>query len=281
MTILVGLDSSSLSRQALAMAINIALKTKTSIRLVHVIDLAGSTPFIPGEADTRSVLHRLEEEGRKLLADSEQMCKEAGVECQPPQMPHGRVSDCLLANLAGISMVCLGHRGIKSYLLTSGSVAEEILKVAEVPLLTIRSTGENEGQWQAITRILISIDGSDYGFLALKKSIPLVKAFSAQLSAIHVASHGASHNAEKEQMAKRVREIALENSLEIDLSITESTNDPAAMIIDASRGFDLIIAACHCRTSLVHAVFGSSVTEAIMRESKVPVLAYGLHSLTI
>jgi len=150
--ILVPIDGSEPSEQALAEAIALARSNKGQIRLLHVIDELsfvlgagfGVASAGYGGRHRDEIISLLEESGKKLLAESQARVQEAGVECTTvcSDTFHGR----LAAQVSGqakawpAQLIVLGSHGRRGLdRLFLGSDAEQILREAPVPVLLVRA----------------------------------------------------------------------------------------------------------------------------------------------
>jgi nucleotide-binding universal stress UspA family protein len=142
--ILVPVDGSSSSRQGLAEAIDIARLTAGSIRLVHVVDEPMLAIGLDGGACTPDLIEAFREAGRRILDDATQTVKFGGVAVDDQLLDsfEGRLCELVVkaaqdwhADLIVIGTH--GRRGVGRVLL--GSDAEQILRLAPVPVLLVRS----------------------------------------------------------------------------------------------------------------------------------------------
>ena len=141
--ILVPVDGSATSERGLDEAVKLAKLSGASIHLVHVLDrflLMGTSP----ETYTVDVLGVQKEAGARILEEAKARVAAGGIEVTTflsEPLP-GRVCDvvCDQAREAAADLIVLGthgRRGIGRLLV--GSDAEQILRVAPVPVLLIRA----------------------------------------------------------------------------------------------------------------------------------------------
>ena len=142
--ILVAVDGSETADAALQEAIKLAKDHDSQIRLLHVVDLtmAYSAVEAPYIFEYRKAM---EEEGKKVLADSAALPRSAGIQCE---------SKCVVTFAEHIydvieeeakqwpaDLVVIGthgRRGIRRLLL--GSVAEGLTRISSKPILLIHGT---------------------------------------------------------------------------------------------------------------------------------------------
>lgn len=142
--ILVPFDSSPVSDRALDEAIRLARAMSARLRIVHAVNTRfPQLDQLEDIVDVNEVGARLEEAGRKLLAQAEQKARQAGVEAETRlhRTDGKRVVDVLGgdADAWGADLIVMGTHGRTGFdYLLLGSVAEEFLRVTPTPLLLVR-----------------------------------------------------------------------------------------------------------------------------------------------
>jgi len=138
--ILVPVDGSSTSIRGLDEAIGLAKLGGGSLRLVHVLD---RVVFPGGETYTVDVFGLLREAGERILQKMKAHAAAAGVDASTflSEVLPGRVCDVVVeqAKEFGADLIVLGthgRRGVSRLLV--GSDAEQIVRVAPVPVLLVR-----------------------------------------------------------------------------------------------------------------------------------------------
>ena len=148
--ILVPIDGSATSDRGLEEAIAIARMTGGSIRLLHVLDeLVFVSGFETGATYMTTVLPALRQRSERILAAGRERVAAAAVavETQPVECFARRPSDVIVeqATQWPADLIVLGthgRRGVNRLML--GSDAEQVLRMAPVPVLLVRS-GEIAG----------------------------------------------------------------------------------------------------------------------------------------
>jgi len=143
--ILVPIDGSPCSLKGLDEAIRVARLTGGTLRLMHVVDeLKYVTGFETFTAYNDDLLPMMEEAGREILEQGRLMAERAGVQAEVMLFTTlaGRVSDLVVeqAKAGSADLIVIGshgRRGVGRALM--GSDAEQILRVAPVPVLLVRS----------------------------------------------------------------------------------------------------------------------------------------------
>ena len=177
-----------------------------------------------------------------------------------------------------------GRRGLRRLLL--GSVAEEVVRLAPCPVLTVLGRGETEPRPRFGT-IVVPIDFSEHSKLALGYAAEIAKLHGARIKLFHVVEETVypafylpmlpSGEAVTERLIKegtsRLRGLAGEAVGSIECEVHLESGRAVSKIVDFAQreGGDLIVIASHGLTGLSHMLLGS-VTESVVRQASCPVL---------
>jgi nucleotide-binding universal stress UspA family protein len=146
--ILVPIDGSPTSDRGLDEAIALARVTGGSIRLVNILDdLVFTTGFETGATYTRTVLPALRQHSERILAAGRQRVTAASVavdaltiECFA-RRPCDVIVEAAVQWPADVIVIGThGRRGVNRMML--GSDAEQVVRMAPVPVLLVRSAGK-------------------------------------------------------------------------------------------------------------------------------------------
>jgi nucleotide-binding universal stress UspA family protein len=173
-----------------------------------------------------------------------------------------------------------GRRGLRRLLI--GSVAEEVLRTAPCPVLTVRDEDDSTPAW-VVRNILVPIDFSDASLNALRHAKELALTHGAQITLLHAveevvypSAYGIEPaNLPGPQVIDRVEENLA------DLARTEIGYEH--VVVQANLGYapstildytqehevDLITIATHGRSGLKRMLLGS-VTERVVRRAPAP-----------
>lgn len=142
--ILIPVDGSDTANKALVAGLRMARETSANVRLLHALnEMAYLGGMAPDGTWSGDLIGMVREAGAKVLADATAIAESAGVE--PSQVlleePGKRLGEAVAeaAKLWGADLVVVGshgRRGLGRVLLGSG--AEQILRLAPVPVLVVR-----------------------------------------------------------------------------------------------------------------------------------------------
>lgn len=142
--ILVPLDGSKTSMRGLDEAIKLARLEKARLRLIHVVDVFVVTPTLEGGTYIDDIQETFRASGQKMLAKAEALARKRGAKVDSVQFDPvgGRAADVIIAQAKKwradlIVIGTHGRRGLSR--LVMGSDAEQIIRAAPVPVLTVRA----------------------------------------------------------------------------------------------------------------------------------------------
>jgi len=146
-TILVGTDFSECSLHALSVAHNLAAGTRAKVIVAYATPTAWSLPpgLSVGLGEGSNWLELLQREAREQLDQFVDLARVRGLEADDKVLLMGSPAQALLqyAKTHAIDMIVLGTHGRSSVArLMLGSVTETVVHNAEVPVLTVRGSGE-------------------------------------------------------------------------------------------------------------------------------------------
>ena len=145
--ILVPVDGSATSNKALAAGLQLARESGGQVRILHTMD---QVAYLSGFDDNGEVIKVTRQNAAKVLDDAMEIAKASGVPADqqlidlPGQRLGQAVSDAALAWQADLLVVGThGRRGIGRVLMGSG--AEQVVRMAPVPVLVIRADARGPG----------------------------------------------------------------------------------------------------------------------------------------
>jgi nucleotide-binding universal stress UspA family protein len=139
--LLVPVDGSDASMDAVAEAIALADRLGASIHGLYVVDPAQFHGFTTEDV----AVEHLERTGEAGLADLTERCRSHDVPVETT-MERGHPGEAIVTFAADEGLDCIvmathGRRGLNHYLL--GSIAERVVRHAPVPVLTVRAGTED------------------------------------------------------------------------------------------------------------------------------------------
>lgn len=185
-------------------------------------------------------------------------------------------------NIVMVVLSTHGRTGIERVF--TGSVAEQIIRKADCAVMTLRDSAESFVEGKEITRILVPVDFSVYGYAALDFATSLAIGIGAELSIIHVDDHDHSATKEHPHGAPEMdeRQHGLWDQLKQFKPSVDSVKyihkifkgDPAKEISDYAneKHYDFVVVGTHGRTGLGRVLMGS-VAEQVVRNTKCPIVS--------
>ena len=290
--ILVPLDFSPASTQALDYAVWLAKQFRAAIHLVHVYppDEASS---VPGAAhllfETAKTIERLNEELTGIHRKHVPAFRPENCHIRAGRPYEQIINLAREINADLIALSTRGHSGLKHLLL--GSTAERVVRNAPCPVLVARKrkqrTKANREAF-AVRTILVPTDFSQCALAGTEYAAFLARKLNATLRLFHamypytnyvfvdragVRLSGLAEAVEEtaRQEMNALKQMEFLRGLRLD---TEILPGPAVDEICAAASqpdVDLIITSTHGRTGFQHAIIGS-VAEHVVRYAECPVL---------
>ena len=280
--ILVPLDGTAESNAALPAARTMARATGASVFLLQVLESDESRASADQAAD------RLTRVAGELAGN--------GVQVESAVRP-GQAADEILQQVSAqaadlVMMRTRGQAGLQRALM--GSVAERLLSRSDVPIVMLRPGGR---RMDKLEHLLVPVDGSPGGALALSSGVGLAKATGAQIHLIEVVVplvfqtvtpadghmyYDPAWDDEALSAAQAYVEgllTRLQGSGVVASGEAHSAPDIATRIVQAAdeHTIDLIVMSTQALTGLQRALLGS-VADAVMRTAPCPVLLLHRHN---
>ncbi|MCP3957124.1 MAG: universal stress protein [bacterium] len=290
--ILLPTDFSACASAALAHAIFLTDHFDARLDLLHVVAIHTHDPFNPAAhfPDANDIFHKLQEmtasEMRQLTGDRQtdhldiREVQRRGISAAPEIVAYAEEEGCDL-----IVMGAHGRRGLRRFLL--GSVAEEVVRLAPCPVLTMR--GEESQPLSKVRKIVAPIDFSEPAKEALLAAKDLAATFGSRVDVVHVVEpsldpqlylpfHDRFASYSAEELVAAVRDglgpmVAGLGGPEVEGEVEVLEGHAAARITEYAEAVDadLIVIATHGLTGVLRFLLGS-VTEKVVRGASCPVL---------
>ncbi len=285
--LLLARDFSSISDRALRHALDLAARTGAALHLLHVDVLHDdNTTQSPGTGLDK-IREELKNDPRAasdeaLDAVSIHEVTERDVSAGPAILMYASENDIDL-----ITLGTHGRRGPKRILL--GSVAEEVVRRASVPVLTVRG-GEDATHLPVggVDRMLVPVDFSDPSREALRHARELASLYGADLDLLYVveeALHPAFYvggvssiydvepDIEEKARAHLQKFANKTPGAKVNINVHAVPGQAAASILSfvEEHEIDLVTTSTHGRTGMDRFLLGS-VAEKLVRHLRCPVL---------
>ncbi|MFC7081327.1 universal stress protein [Halorussus caseinilyticus] len=269
----------------------------TDAAIGHAADLAdrfGATVHVLFVADTNrdsvtlvgtDVVDALEREGADIVEPVADDVRARGVECES-EIAQGDPATTIAdyAESRGMDLVVMptrGRTGLSRYLL--GSVTEKVVRLSEVPVLTIRTHDDARTSFP-YENVLIPTDGSEAASGAIDRAVDFASAFDATLHAVSVIddtslgfdvrSASASGELEATADAALADAAARASDAGVEAVVEEVLRGEVARTIREyaeDNDIDVVVMGTAGRGGADRVLLGS-VTERLVRTSPVPVV---------
>ena len=286
-------DFSRCAEQALPYAILLAREFHAELHMLHAVVLFAEDPYNPAYhfPDKEELFQKLNQLATERMAKllegvdtddlSIKQVKRRGISAAEVILEYAIEEDINL-----IVMGTHGRRGLKRILL--GSVAEEVLRKAPCPVLTVREQAEPRPA-NEIIHILVPIDFSSYSQIALIHARELAHRFGAKLQLLHVIEdteiHPAFYNAgvfsirdlrptieeETKELLQRFYTTVPGPEVPVEYHVIYGRATQEIPEFARQHNSDLIVMSTHGLTGL-EAILIGSVTEKVVRYAPCPVL---------
>jgi len=284
-------DFSRCADQAKDHALFIAKEAGAELIMLHAIVLHADDPHDPAHHfdDVDEIRQRLESLARVKMKETVAASGSADLKITLDQVRGLSAADTILNYSADhdidlIVMGTTGRRGLEHVFL--GSVAEEVVRRAHCPVMTVRESRERRSV-EDVERILVPVDFSKHSQSALIHAKEIAAVFGARLQLVHFIEetvHPAFYMTGKTSILELRPDIlekahqALEDLLarspgadvEAEIHVEEGRAARDIVAFAEREESDLIVIATHGLTGLQHFLLGS-VTEKVVRRAPCPV----------
>ncbi len=291
-TILVPLDGSTFSEQALSAAIELAKRMGARLHLVraHQLPPVPMTPELAG-APTGVLEQSIREAEQEYLGTVANRCMEAGVSARTDLLDGpAAMALAAYAQEVGIDLIVMtthGRGGISRAWV--GSVADALVRRCTTPVLLLRPDEAGEVPTVLAKHVLIPLDGSDLSAGIVDAATMLGSLSDARYTLLYVnvvvapplglgvdgppipfAASLSEARSWLDSVAARLRRRGL--AVETDV-LTHTTAAQGILDWAGENDVDLIALATHGRGGWSRMALGS-VADKVMRGAHVPVLLY-------
>lgn len=284
--VLVPTDGSDHAARAAEHGRVIARAFDATVHLLTVADIdAAAGPFSAGGVD-EAYVERLTDRAQETLDAVEPVFD--GVETVRSSVKTGRPADEILAYVEDndIDLIAMGTRGrtgLARYL--TGSVARRVLRLAPVPVLTVRSDAAEPSE--SYDEILVPTDGSDCATAALAHALAVADRFESRVHAVTVVDIGDLATGTEVAVPQSLRTQLTESATDATESVESAAREAGVDAVTQVRSgrtarellsyvteadIDLVCMGTRGRTGLDRLLIGST-TEAVVPRADAPVLS--------
>ncbi len=272
--ILVAVDGSESSRNALLQAFRLAVDEKCWITVTSVVPPYEGEIEILGVKDIKAALRKPCDEAlgeAQKLAEAERaliktVCEEGDI----------YVRVCDLADAERCDLIVMGRRGRRSGMLV-GSVTARVIGHTQRDVLVV--PGGTTVGWKTI---VLATDGSKYSSAAADRAIAFAKSYGGALKVISAVDVPSEFYAEApeavEDLIRKakgfvadVKHKADDSGVSAETFVVEAEAHQAIIDLVRGRKADIIVLGSHGRTGLRRLLMGS-VTEQVIGHANCPVL---------
>ncbi|WP_256390704.1 universal stress protein [Natronoarchaeum rubrum] len=278
--ILVAVDGSEPANAAFDHALDVAADCDAEVRALYVADTNRDSVTTVGT----NVRDALEAEGEDVIEGARERAAVRDVDFEG-EVVQGEPGESILeaADVRDADLVAMGTSGkggIRRFLL--GSVAEHVVRRAEVPVLTVRADEEVRVEYP-YDSILVPTDGSEHASRAMERAVDLARRHDATLhvlSVVDVMAVGVDVRADLmiDQLEERAHEAVEDAGAEAgEAGVDVVTDTIVGSIPREIRSYaedeeiDLLAMGTHGRRGVDRVLLGS-VTERVLRTAPAPVL---------
>jgi len=274
--ILVAIDGSESSRNALVQAFRLAVDEKCWITVTSVIPPYTGDLDLTGVTDVRTSLARPCEEALReaqKLAEQERVLVKTV--CEEGETWE-RIVD--LADAENADIIVMGRRGLRKMARTLvGSVTARVIGHTQRDVLVVPK--DALVGWK---KVVVGTDGSKFSKVAVDKAISFAQSYGGELLVISVVDVPVELYAEApkavEDMVRKakgytaaVKSQAEAAGIKVETYVGEAEADEAILKLARDEAADMIVVGSHGRTGLRRLLMGS-VTEKVIGNAPCPVL---------
>ncbi len=284
-------DFSKCASHALPHTIDLAERFGAELHLLHAIVLHEGDPGNAAHPfpNMEELYRVLEEHADAQMKTTLAAHHEPGFKIKRAQLRSISAAGAILDYAAemDIDLIIMGthgRRGLRRLLL--GSVAEELVRLAPCPVLTVPERTDKTVPGR-VRKIVVPVDFSEHARLALAYAKELTDLFEAEMHLLHVVdeviypdfyppvmpSGGSITEELRGQSLERMKGLlAAVADAETEADVHVRAGRAASAIADFAeeRDADLVVIASHGLTGISHMLLGS-VTEQVVRRAPCPV----------
>jgi nucleotide-binding universal stress UspA family protein len=283
--ILVPLDGSPQSEAVLPYATAIAAASGDGIRLFGVTEPEQANSILMRLEQDSEMRNRRAGEARRYLTDLASRVNPREIEVSSEVAEGTPASEILRAaeadDIVMVAMATHGRSGLQRWAL--GSVADRVMRMSEVPTLLIRPPEVQEKQEAvSLNRLLVPLDGSPLGELAIEPAAELARAAGATIVLLRVEAWLSTNTAfvsegvytpdlsefESEQEATAMEYLEglrerVPEGIACETVVLRGFPNPLLEDYVATNPIDLVVMSTHGRSGFARFVVGSTADNLV------------------
>lgn len=283
--ILVPVDFSEYSYNALDYALFIAKKYDSKVTVLHVVALYGETFREEEQIEAvEEMIREHEKQRQQLLERSKQKTGGSGIETRTEMIRNISVPSGILeyASERDADLIVMGNHGntgFKKFLL--GSVSQRVLRLADIPVITVQKDWKS----RKIDNVLIPVDFSEASRRSVGKAAFLLRDFNATPHLVHVIEqdeHPHFYNVSFQSILETNPELEERISANLKKLMPGSGSTPVISVLEGKahselddyaekHPIDLIVMSCRGHNLFENILIGST-TEKMVAMAPCPVL---------
>jgi len=281
--VVVGVDGTQQGLGAVQLGVAEARRAGCGVRLVHVLpELAATVPIVP-----LAGFEVFDEVAAKIMREAEQVARGAGAVPLEKVVRTGARVHVLVQESEGARLVVLGHRDrsllgrVFTASTTSGVATRAHCPVVCIPMVWSPTSDRRQ--------VVVGVEDPDHAYEVLSHAFLAARSRRTPLRVVHTWKLQRPYDdlvvsdreAERwtEALAARLR-IALRDLRaaypEVDVDVDVRHQDPAAALLGATEGADLLVLGRRGHGSPTGMLMGS-IARAMIREARCPVEITPMH----
>lgn len=273
--IIVPVDFSEYSENALQTAAFLAKKSGAEILVVHMLELSNAVLSQSESYLQQEMLFYLKMTEKKL-AEFLQKDYLSNIKVTPI-IKHFKIFSEIdqLARNENADMIVMGSKGVSGLKeMFIGSNTEKVIRYAHVPVLVIKE----EPVIKQIEKILFACDFSDDDVKPYMEAKKLLKKFNADIEMVYVSTPTSKFKSTKELEEKMKRFFSqtnesYEESAQKVKIVSDYSVEKGVFYYANKINSDVLVVATHGRKGIAH-FFEGSISEDIANHSKLPVMSF-------
>lgn len=272
-TILVPVDFTEFSENAVRMAGDFAGIKGMEIKLLHIVQMPDSGFFSLGRKKEEDYLpDMVQTAGEHLSRIAAWLIPENVSVSQEVKVSSGSVVDEILGEKA--ELIIMGRKRPENQeSIWAGSVTEKVIRLSRIPVISVGKLAENI----ELNNITFASDFKDKEVSAvLQRIFDLAELFDADLHLLYVQFNREFLNSSQmeEKIEKILEELEIQR-LDLNIYVADSPEEGITRYVEENKT-DLLCMYTHGRTGLAH-IFRQSVAENISAYGTIPVLTYNIN----